>query len=84
MLLRFHGGPWDGVEFEAPAVHPLHIDFTDLDIRTEKTGGSPAGFEIHQKVRAHHRYLWDMTEFTEDADVMNYRYAPGETHELLS
>ncbi len=56
MKIRFNGGPWDGVEFEAP-FHPDAIHFRNLDIETDEETANHGTTIIQTAIRNHHQYL---------------------------
>lgn len=59
MKVRFFGGPWDGVEFEAPS-HPDAIAFRILDVDAKFPGGDV--IELRSAVRNHHQYFREPPE----------------------
>jgi hypothetical protein len=58
MRVRFNGGPWDGVEFDAPFC-PDAIGFRHTDMRDEPVEGKPFTKKLLAAKRNHHQYLYD-------------------------
>ena len=69
MRMKFVGGPWDGVEFEAP-FYPDQIFLQNMDAVFEE--GKEAGTEVmHMQVSEQHQYLADRTESEGKATSMS-------------
>jgi hypothetical protein len=56
--VRFNGGPWDGVEFDAPFC-PDAIGFRHTDTRGDPVEGNPFKFTIRSAERNHHQYRYE-------------------------
>jgi hypothetical protein len=67
MQIRFNGGPWDGVEFEAPFC-PDAIGFRHTDTRDDPVEGKPFQFKVRSAERNHHLYLYDKVAMREGAE----------------
>lgn len=67
MRIRFNGGPWDGVEFEAPFC-PDAIGFRHTDSRGDPIKGKPFTFKIRSAERNHHQYRYDKVTMREGAE----------------
>ena len=84
MRARFSGGPWDGVEFDAPFC-PDVIHFRHLDQRAEKDEGR-SGFRIKSAKREHHQYLLDgpkLLEGVEPVVGVNLSREPEDGEDLV-
>jgi hypothetical protein len=69
MRVRFNGGPWDGVEFEAPFC-PDVIGFRHTDVRGDpiRKEGKVFAFMMHSAKRNHHQYRYDKFAMLEGAE----------------
>jgi hypothetical protein len=85
MRVRFNGGPWDGVEFEAP-FYPDTIGFRHEQVRLDPVKGKPLVFESLTAERNHHQYLFDQPKLSEGVELevgVNLAREPKEGDNLL-
>lgn len=85
MRIRFNGGPWDGVEFEAPFC-PAAIGFRHTGMRFDPIKGKPFVFKVHAAKRNHHQYRFDKPAVLEGVELkvgVNLAREPREGEDLL-
>jgi len=84
MRVCFNGGPWDGVEFEAPFC-PDAIGFRHTDVRGDPIEGKAFAFKMHSAKRNHHQYRFDKFAMREGVEpAVNERTGePYEAHDLF-
>jgi hypothetical protein len=67
MRVRFNGGPWDGVEFDAPFC-PDAIGFRHTDTRGDLVKGKSLVFRVRSAERNHHQYRFDKVAMLEGVE----------------
>jgi hypothetical protein len=85
MRIRFNGGPWDGVEFEAPFC-PDAIGFRHTDMRYDPVKGKLFAFKVHAAKRNHHQYLFDKPAVLEGVELkvgQNLAREPRDGEDLI-
>src|SRR5262249_52877513 len=83
MRVRFDGGPWDGVQFDAPFC-PDAIAFRHTDSRGEPIEGKAFAFRVRSAERNHHQYRYDKLAMIDGEEpAVNQAGEPIDPSDLL-